>query len=93
MQPLIVLFNYYFISFSIINVKNRTYNANVSVKTVSKNGKTLDVDCAYAYPDAEFLFSAKVKGVSFNGKAVKADLKGKTCKMELKTPGVYTFTF
>ena len=68
-------------------------DANVKVNTVSKDGKTLSVDCAYAYPEAEFLFSAKVKSVKFNGKAVKAAVKGGLCKMELKEAGVYTFSF
>ena len=68
-------------------------DANVKVNTVTRDGKSLSVDCAYAYPEAEFLFSAKVKGVKFNGKAVKADIKNGLCKMELKEAGVYTFTF
>ncbi len=68
-------------------------DATVKVNTVSKDGKTLSVDCAYAYPDAEFLFSSKVRSVTFNGKAVKASVKGGLCKMELKNAGVYTFTF
>ena len=68
-------------------------DANVKVRTVKKSGRSLSVDCAFAVPEAEFLFSSGIKAVTFRGKSVKAEIHGRSCKLNMKSAGVYTFRF
>lgn len=68
-------------------------DANVKINTVIKKDNSLSLDCAFSVPDAEFLFSEKIKNVSFNGKNIKTEIRENSCKFDLKKAGIYTFEF
>ena len=68
-------------------------DADVRVDTVTRDGNTLSVDCAFAVPEADFLFSRDVAGVTFAGRPVKAEIRGRVCRLALKRAGVYRFRF
>ena len=68
-------------------------DANVKINTVIKKDNSLSLDCAFSVPDAEFLFSEKIKNVSFNGKNIKAEIRENSCKFDIKKAGIYTFEF
>ena len=66
-------------------------DANVKVNTVLKKGHSLLLECPFATPEAEFLFSSNIEGVFFNGRKIKADIEAGFCKLDIGTPGVYVF--